>query len=132
MDLFGGRKNRTMKLEEISSHKLGKAGEEAAIQFLERKKFRIVKKGFCFLRGEIDIIAYDKKTLVFLEVKARRSHTYGFPEDALTPSKQAQLRKVALGYCTLNNIQDVECRFDVISITYKDNKFTIAHIKNAF
>ena len=121
-----------MKIREVSPHKLGKAGEEAALQFLKKKRFRIVEKGFCFLRGEIDIIAYDRKTLVFLEVKSRRSHKFGFPEEALTPAKQTQLKKVALGYCSLHEIQNVECRFDVISITYNDNEFTISHIKNAF
>ena len=134
MGLSAGKRNKTnlLKLNAITSHKLGKAGEEAALQFLKKKKFRIVEKSFCFLRGEIDIIAYDRKTLVFLEVKSRRSHKYGFPEEALTPAKQKQLRKVALGYCTLNKIQDIECRFDVISITYSDNGLTLSHIKNAF
>ncbi len=121
-----------MERGEVSSHKLGIAGEEAALQFLKKKGFRIVEKGFCFLRGEIDIIAYDGKTLVFLEVKSRRSHKYGFPEEALTPAKQKQLRKVALGYCSLHEIQDVECRFDVISLTYNEKRHTISHIKNAF
>ena len=121
-----------MKIREVSSHKLGIAGEAAALQFLKRKNFRIVEQGFRFYKGEIDIIAYDKKTLVFLEVKSRRSHKFGFPEDALTPSKQNQLRKVALGYCTLHKIQDVECRFDVLSLTYTDEGYTVSHIENAF
>ncbi len=132
MGLSAGRRNSILKINQISSHKLGKAGEEAALRFLEKNNFRIVEKGFRFYKGEIDIIAYDKKTLVFLEVKTRRSHTFGFPEDALTPSKQNPLRKVALGYCTLQKIQDVECRFDVLSLTYDDVGYTISHIKNAF
>ena len=121
-----------MKIKEVSSHKLGKAGEKAALNFLNRNNFRIVEQGFCFLRGEIDIIAYDRKTLVFLEVKSRRSHKFGFPEEALTSAKQKQLKKVALGYCTLHNIQDVECRFDVISLSYDDKGYTISHLKDAF
>jgi len=120
------------KIRKISSHKLGKAGEEAALRFLKKKRFKIVEKGFCFLKGEIDIIAYDQNTLVFLEVKSRRSHKFGFPEDALTPAKQTQLKKVALGYCSIHEIQDVECRFDVISLAYDDKGYTISHIKNAF
>lgn len=132
MGLSAGRKNNALKIKEVSSHKLGKAGEKAALNFLNRNNFRIVEQGFCFLRGEIDIIAYDRETLVFLEVKSRRSHKFGFPEEALTSAKQKQLKKVALGYCTLHNIQDVECRFDVISLTYDDEGYTVSHIKNAF
>ena len=132
MGLSVGRRNSILKINRISSHKLGKAGEEAALHFLKKNNFRIVEKSFRFYRGEIDIIAYDKKTLVFLEVKTRRSYTFGFPEDALTPSKQSQLRKVALGYCTLRKIQDVECRFDVLSLTYDEEGYSISHIKNAF
>ncbi len=122
----------SVKINELSSHKLGKTGEKAALRFLENKNFRIVEKGFRFYKGEIDIIAYDQKTLVFLEVKTRRSHKFGFPEDALTPSKQNQLRKVALGYCTFRKIQDVECRFDVLSLNYTEKGYSISHIKNAF
>ena len=127
-----GRRNSVLKINEISSHKLGKAGEKAALRFLKNKNFRIVEKGFRFHKGEIDIIAYDQKTLVFFEVKTRRSHKFGFPEDALTPSKQNQLRKVALGYCTLHKIQDVECRFDVLSLTYDEKGYSVSHIENAF
>ncbi len=132
MGMSVGKRSSVLKIKEISSHKLGKAGEKAALRFLEKKNFRIVEKGFRFYKGEIDIIAYDQKTLVFLEVKTRRSHKFGFPEDALTPSKQNQLRKVALGYCTLHKIQDVECRFDVLSLTWDDKGCSISHIKNAF
>lgn len=133
MGLSAGRKNKApVKIREVSSHKLGKAGEEAAQRFLKKKGFKILEKGFCFLRGEIDIIAYDRKTLVFLEVKSRRSYKFGFPEEAITPAKQTQLRKIALGYCSLHEIQDVECRFDVISLTYDDKGHSISHIKNAF
>lgn len=130
--LSAGRKNSGLKINEISASKLGQAGEEAALKFLKKKGYRIVERGFSFRKGEIDIIAYDRETLVFIEVKARRSFTFGFPEEALTPSKQTQLRKIALGYCTLNKILDVECRFDVISISCENNKFFISHIENAF
>ncbi len=132
MGLSVGRRNSVLKINKISSHKLGKAGEKAALQFLKKKNFRIVEQGFRFYKGEIDIIAYDMKTLVFLEVKTRRSHKFGFPEDALTPSKQNQLRKIALGYCTLHKIQDVECRFDVLSLNYTENEYSVSHIENAF
>lgn len=116
-----------------SPSQLGKAGEEIAIRYLNKKKFRIVERGFRLFRGEIDIIAYDGRTLVFIEVKTRRSHAAGFPEEAVTPKKQEQIRKIALGYCARKNLLDAESRFDVISLLYQESEgFSIAHFKNAF
>jgi len=84
-------------------------------------------------RGEIDIIAYDQKTLVFVEVKTRRSTDYGFPEESVTPSKQQQIRKIAQGFLTKNNLQDVECRVDVISLSFDEKEEdSIRHNKDAF
>ena len=77
------------------ARELGVSGEEAAVSFLRKKRFDIIRRGFRFHRGEIDIIAYDRETLVFIEVKTRRNFDCGLPEEAVTPAKQAQIRKVA-------------------------------------
>lgn len=112
---------------------LGKSGEEVALRYLKRKKYKIVEKGFRLFRGEIDIIAYDKKTLVFIEVKTRRSRDFGSPEESVTPSKQKQIIKIAQGFLAINKIREVECRFDVISlIKTEKNEYLVRHIKNAF
>jgi putative endonuclease len=122
-----------LRINDASSHDLGVKGEDLALRFLEKKKYRIIEKGFRLYRGEIDIIAYDKRTLVFVEVKTRRSHRCGFPEEAVTPAKQKQLKKIALAYCALNEIHDVECRFDVITLLYDNKgKSSLSHIENAF
>lgn len=122
-----------MTKDKLTPYKLGKSGEEAALYYLRRKKYRIIGKGFRLFRGEIDIIAYDNKTLVFIEVKTRRSQDFGPPEEAVTPSKQQQIRKIAQGFLAINKIQEVECRFDVISlIKTEKNEYSIRHIKNAF
>ena len=114
-------------------HALGKSGEAAAVSYLEKKKFTIVERGFRFLRGEIDIIAYDRGTLVFIEVKTRQSEEFGLPEESVTPSKQRQLRKVAEGYLALRNVKDTPCRFDIISlIPEKGRRHRIRHIRDAF
>ena len=111
----------------------GKSGEEVALQYLENKKYRITAKSFRMFRGEIDIIAYDRSTLVFVEVKARKSRDFGAPEESVTPSKQRQIRKIAEGFLAKNNLQNVECRFDVISLLFtEDNGYSIHHIKDAF
>jgi len=116
-----------------TAYEFGKSGEEVAIRYLKNKKFRIIRRNFRFLKGEIDIIAYEKKTLVFLEVKARKSKEFGPPEEAVTPSKQRQIRRVAKGFLAKNNLQEVECRFDVLSLFFNDKKgYQINHIQDAF
>lgn len=112
---------------------LGKSGEEAAVRYLKSKKFRIIERNFRFLRGEIDVIAYERKTLVFVEVKARKSKEFGPPEEAVTPSKQRQIKRVAQGFLAQNNLQDTECRFDVLSLSFNEkNGYQINHFKDAF
>ncbi|MFQ6108072.1 MAG: YraN family protein [Candidatus Aminicenantales bacterium] len=122
-----------MKEEQWPPHALGRNGEEAAISYLKRKKYQIVTRGFRLFRGEIDIIAHDKSTLVFIEVKTRRSLEFGPPEESVTAAKQKQIRKIAQGFLALHGIKDVECRFDVLSlIETGKNEFSIHHIENAF
>ena len=122
-----------MKEDPQSAYSLGRCGEEAAIRYLESKKFRIVAQGFRLHRGEIDIIAYDKITLVFVEVKTRRSREFYSPEESVTPAKQKQIRKIAQGFLALHKIKKVECRFDVLSLIKADKgEYIIRHFKNAF
>lgn len=121
------------KTKKILAYELGKSGEEVAIEYLKKKKYKIVNKGFRFLRGEIDIIAYDGDTLVFVEVKTRKSFRFTQPEESVTPAKRKQLRRVAQGYLLREHIQDIECRFDVLSLSYDELEgYTVKHIKDAF
>lgn len=120
-------------LDKQTPFDLGKLGEKIALHFLEDNKYKVIARGYRLFRGEIDIIAYDQKTLVFVEVKTRRSTNYGFPEESVMSSKQQQIRKIAHGFLTKNNLQDVECRFDVISISLDEKEeYSIRHIKDAF
>jgi len=120
-------------MKQITPYQLGRMGEKIALEYLRKKKFTIVSKGFRLHRGEIDLIAYDGKTLVFVEVKARGEVALGLPEESVDLRKQKQIRKIAEGYLALNNIDDVECRFDVISIVFdKKGAFSLSHYKDAF
>lgn len=120
-------------IQNKTSFELGKSGEEAAIRYLKNNKFRIIERNFHFFRGEIDIIAYDRKTLVFLEVKTRRSKDFGPPEESVTVSKQRQIKRIAQAFLAKNNLHHVLCRFDVISLSYhKNEEYSIKHIKDAF
>jgi len=117
----------------ISPFELGKIGEQQAFKYLKKKKFKIIKQGFQLYKGEIDIIAYDGDTLVFVEVKTRRNYKYGRPEEAVTPAKQQQIQKIAQAFLTKNHIEDIKCRFDVLALLYdRDKKFRIEHFIDAF
>ncbi len=121
------------KAKKVLAYELGRSGEDVATKYLKKKKYKIIDKGFRFLRGEIDIIAYDGETLVFVEVKTRKSIKFSQPEESVTPAKRKQLRRVAQGYLLRNHIQDVECRFDVLSLTFDELEgYTVKHITDAF
>jgi len=121
------------KVKAISPHKLGMLGEGIAKNYLKKKKFSIVEKGFRLYGGEIDLIAYDKKTLVFIEVKTRGPGALGLPEESVNIRKQRQIRKIAEGYLAITDIVEVECRFDVISLVFDENgDHSLSHLKDAF
>jgi putative endonuclease len=112
---------------------LGKKGEQLANLFLQQKNYRIVIRNYRCKIGEIDIIAKDKNTLVFIEVKTRSDHSFGSPAMAVTARKQRQISRTAENYLAQNHLFDAPARFDVIGITLPaDGKTEIDHIENAF
>ena len=115
------------------AYDLGRRGEALALEFLRRKGYRIVERGFRLFRGEIDIIARDGDTLVFVEVKTRATTEFGLPEEAVTPAKQAQIRKIARGFLAARDLGEPDCRFDVLAILAPaDGDPVITHYENAF
>ena len=110
---------------------LGRKGEELARRFLEKKGFVILEQNYRTRSGEIDLIAQEGKTLVFVEVKTRSSRRYGHPFEAVTARKRAQLTKVALEYLSRNSLYDQPARFDVVSVL-ADGKPEIEVVRNAF
>lgn len=113
--------------------KSGNEGEELAARLLKEKNYEIIERNYRFGHGEIDIIAKDGDTLVFVEVKTRKNLEYGMPEYAVTKSKQNQIKKIASAYLFTNNVKDTDCRMDVVAILLrKDKKPYINHIVNAF
>ena len=116
-----------------STQALGLRGEEIACAYLEKKKYAIVTRRFRMFRGEIDIVARDGGTLVFVEVKTRADESFGRPEESVTPGKQRQIRKIAQGYLVENPLGDAACRFDVISILFgEENGYRLEHFVDAF
>ncbi|MFA5352876.1 MAG: YraN family protein [Thermodesulfovibrionales bacterium] len=110
---------------------LGIQGEEAAVLHLRSKGFRILHRNYRTPLGEADIIARDGETLVFVEVKARRSDYHGQPFEAVVPRKQERLGRIALYYLKGQKTERL-VRFDVVSILAGDKGYEINHIKDAF
>jgi len=115
----------------MSGISTGKEGENLAVNFLRNIGYKILEKNYRFGHGEIDIIAEDSRTLVFVEVKYRKSLKYGHPEDAVTKRKISQIKKIAEAYLSENQIYGRECRLDVIAILKSySGKHEITHYKN--
>ena len=116
----------------MQKKELGKKGEEKALRFLKKKGYRIIEKNYVCKMGEMDIIAKDKDTLAFIEVKTRTSMAFGPPQLAVNSSKQRQLSKVALNYLKEKQLEDVKARFDVVAILLEEKGEQIELIKDAF
>ncbi|HCS74067.1 MAG TPA: YraN family protein [Clostridiales bacterium] len=112
---------------------LGKWGEEQSCSFLEADGYRILRRNYKCRIGEIDIIARKGEQLVFVEVKTRRTASYGRPGEAVNYRKQAKLTGTALYFLNDTGWKDVSCRFDVLEVkAQSDGTFLINHIEDAF
>lgn len=112
-----------------NKRKIGREKEELAEEYLREQGYEILDMNFYGRFGEIDIIARDGETLVFAEVKYRKSERFGNSLEAVDTRKQKKICQTALYYLARHHISDsVPCRFDVIGITGEE----ITHIKNAF
>lgn len=118
----------------MTSLLVGRWGEAQAAEFLRKKKYKIIAVNFRSRFGEIDIIAENKKQVLFVEVKLRKNKNYGLACEFVTPEKQRKLKTTAESWHSMNPT-DKELRFDVIEV-YAPNgisdEFTINHIENAF
>ena len=111
-------------------HKLGRQGEESAVNYLQKQGYEILQRNFKCKQGEIDIIAKDQKEYVFIEVKTRKSLQYGTPKEAVTQNKKKHIWETSKYYIYRNKLENRYIRFDVIEIYSKEEKFYINHIKN--
>lgn len=117
-----------------SSGWFGDVGEREAARFLRKKKYRILQSQMRNRFGEIDLIALDGETLVFVEVKTRRDAVHGEPFEAVTADKQRKLTQAALTYLKRHRQLNRRYRFDVISIVWPAGAVhpQIDHFVNAF
>jgi putative endonuclease len=110
----------------------GKKSERLAVEYLKLSGYRILETNYRSTMGEIDIIASEKGTIVFVEVKARRSSRFGNPKSAVTPAKQRKISMAALDYLKQAGKTGVSARFDVVAIGTAAGETTIEVVKNAF
>lgn len=116
-----------------STRAIGNRGEDIAVAFLESKGFTILERNYTFERSEIDIIAQDDGTIVFVEVKLRRSTHFGRPEEFVDDKKIQYIYRAAEGWMYERCIQQVPVRFDVIAIIdTKNDQPQINHLIDAF
>jgi putative endonuclease len=109
----------------------GNRAEKLAEQFLKNTGMNIVARQYKTKIGEIDLIARDGDEIVFVEVKARRSSTFGYPEESVTQAKLKKITLVSQQYLKDKQIEDILYRIDVIAIEMRQGSPVITHIKYA-
>jgi putative endonuclease len=115
-----------------SRQQFGKKAEDLAVRHLKRQGYKILARNYRTRAGEIDIIARDGHTLVFIEVKGRQSVRFGSAKAAVTRPKQRQVAKVALWYLKETDQMGVKARFDVVAVTRQAGEIAVEIVRNAF
>lgn len=111
-------------------HVVGRSGEDIAYEYLLKNKYKIIERNFLCRTGEIDIIAYKDKHIIFVEVKTRTNRNYGLPAESVTKGKLERMYKTARYYLHINKAENEYVRFDVIEVYYsKNNGYKLNHIK---
>jgi len=111
---------------------LGQHGEREAEKFLGAQRYAIVARNYRSPFGEIDLIALDHLTIVFVEVRTHTGEAFGDPLESVTARKQRQIAKTALHYLSCHRLHGRAARFDVIGIRWEGEGAHLTHIKGAF
>src|SRR5919202_1195203 len=111
---------------------LGKSGEDLACRELERRGYAILARRYRRKGGEVDIVARDGPTLVFIEVKARDGSSFGEPPEAVTALKRLRMARLATDYIMRQHLREGPCRFDVVSIQFDGGRPVVEIFQNAF
>jgi putative endonuclease len=110
----------------------GKLGENLAVAYLQKAGYRILAQNYRCLYGEVDIIVQDGEVIVFVEVKSRRSETFGEPQEAVGVEKQKKLSRIAMHYLQQQQMEARNARFDVIAVKLSPDETRVNLIRNAF
>lgn len=114
-----------------STKKEGDRGEVIAIEYLQKKGYKIIETNYVFGRfWEVDIIAKWANRYCFVEVKYRNNWAYGTPEESISPSKLRKIRKTIEFYTMKNHIGFENIQLDVIAILKEETSYKLTHYKN--
>jgi putative endonuclease len=116
----------------LRGKRTGKEGEELAAAYLAQTGYRIVERNYRCVFGEIDIVAWEGETLVFVEVKSRRTEAFGAPQVAVGFAKQDKISRIALNYLSEKHLRHHPARFDVVAVKLLPAGTTIELIRDAF
>jgi len=118
----------------VKNKELGDLGERLAVKFLRRGGYGILARKYRCKFGEIDIVAKDRNTLVFVEVRSRTDPGYGHPYESIDYRKREHIKRVAVEFLKRFDLFDRDCRFDCVSVLFDDNLKLkqIELIKDAF
>jgi len=132
--MFGDDQKKTLSKPQINYRKkLGRRGEKAALHFLKNHGYQILEHSYRCKVGEIDIVAREGTELVFVEVKTRRSLSFGLPVESISRQKRKKLTQLALSYLGHHKLDNIPCRFDVVGVLLEKDKIVqIKLVKNAF
>jgi putative endonuclease len=111
---------------------LGKWGEDRALQKVKKLGYRCIVRNYRCPLGEVDLIARDGDTLVFVEIKTRKGRSLEYAKEAVDKRKRKQLSKVALAYMKANGYSEARARFDVVVINLEGKEEEIEVVRNAF
>ena len=114
---------------------LGRRGEDEAARHLKSLGYRIVGRRERILRGDIDIVALDGRTVVFVEVRSKSDTTHGHPAETVGPVKQRRIAELAAAYIRRHRLEDQSVRIDVVAVTFSaqpDGRLLVEHYQNAF
>ncbi len=115
-----------------SNQLLGRAGERLAERYLKNQGYTVVERNYRCRGGEVDLIALDRRVIVFVEVKTRTDHGFGNPLEAVEPRKQKRMILAAQLFLHQKKLQQRDARFDVVGISWPGKDPVIEHVRNAF
>ncbi len=117
----------------MNNRVLGNKGEQIAAEYLLENEYEILARNYKLKFAEIDIIAQKGTSVIFIEVKTRKSLDYGYPSQAVNVRKQRKIIHAAQAYIALLNDQHYDFRFDVIEVLWKkEDSYLVNHIMNGF
>lgn len=108
------------KGEKMDRKLMGQVAEEAAVNYLKHQGYQILERNYRSSLGEIDIIAQDRDTLVFIEVRSRQGTRFGLPQETVNLAKQQKVKRMAAQYLKAKNAWKKVCRFDVVGILFNE------------